>query len=67
MIDNRAWFAGSPEDTVAYLQELQHKYPGLEQVMIAFPMGATTTQFREQMGRFAADVIPYFKKAGAGV
>ena len=25
------------------------------------PMGATTTQFKEQMGRFAAEVIPHFK------
>ena len=65
VIDNRAWFAGSPEDAVTYLEELQDKYPGLEQVMIAFPMGATTTQFREQMGRFAAEVIPHFKKETA--
>ena len=62
MIDNRAWFAGSPEDTIAYLEELQDKYPGLEQIMIAFPMGATTNQFKDQMGRFAAEVIPHFKK-----
>ena len=62
VIDNRAWFAGSPEDTIAYLEELQDKYPGLEQIMIAFPMGATTNQFKEQMGRFAAEVIPHFKK-----
>ncbi len=62
VIDNRAWFAGSPEDTVTYLEELQDKYPGLEQIMIAFPMGATTGQFRDQMGRFAAEVIPHFKK-----
>ena len=65
VIDNRAWFAGSPEDAVTYLEELQDKYPGPEQVMIAFPMGATTTQFREQMGRFAAEVIPHFKKETA--
>ena len=61
VIDNRAWFAGSPEDTVTYLEELQDKYPGLEQVMIAFPTGATTGQFRDQMRRFAAEVIPHFK------
>jgi hypothetical protein len=29
--------------------------------MIAFPMGATTSQFKDQMGRFAAEVIPHFK------
>jgi len=66
VIDNRAWFAGSPEDTIAYLEELQDKYPGLEQIMIAFPMGATTNQFKDQMGRFAAEVIPHFKKQATG-
>ena len=63
--DNRAWFAGRPDDTVSHLAKLQDKYPGLEQIMIAFPMGATTAQFKEQMGRFAAEVIPHFRRPAA--
>ena len=63
VIEKRAWFAGSPEETVAYLKEVEEKYPGLEQVMLAFPMGATVQQFREQMGRFAKEVMPHFKGA----
>ena len=65
VIEKRAWFAGSPEETVAYLKEIEEKYPGLEQVMLAFPMGATVQQFREQMTRFAKEVMPHFKKVGA--
>ena len=50
---------------MAYLQEMQDKYPGPERIMIAFPMRATTQQFKEQMGRFSAEVIPHFKKETA--
>ena len=30
-------------------------------------MGATTNQFKDQMGRFAAEVIPHFKKQAVNV
>ena len=63
VIQKRAWWAGTPEDTVAYLKELEEKYPGLEQIMIGFPMGATAQQFREQMTRFAQEVMPAFRGA----
>ena len=32
--------------------------------MIGFPMGATKAQFKEQLTRFAKEVIPSFKKPG---
>ena len=59
---NRAWWAGTPEETVTYLKELEEKYPGLEQIMIAFPMGSTKAQFREQLTRFAKEVMPAFRE-----
>lgn len=62
VLDNRAWFCGTPADTVAYLQEVQDKYPGLEQIMIAFPMGSTTTQFQDQLNCFAEEVMPAFRR-----
>ena len=40
VIDNRAWFAGSPEDTIDYLKEIEERYPGLEQVIIGFQWGS---------------------------
>ena len=64
VIEKRAWWAGTPEETVAYLEEIEHRYPGLEQIMVAFPMGATVQQFREQMTRFAKEVMPAFGKQG---
>ena len=61
VIDNRAWFAGSPEDTIDYLKEIEEKYPGLEQVIIAFPMGESKAQFTQQIKRFAREVMPAFR------
>jgi alkanesulfonate monooxygenase SsuD/methylene tetrahydromethanopterin reductase-like flavin-dependent oxidoreductase (luciferase family) len=61
VLEKRAWFAGTPEETIAYLKELEEKYPGLEHVLIAFPMGATKAQFREQLTRFAQEVMPAFR------
>ena len=67
VIQKRAWWAGTPEETIAYLKEIEEKFPGLEQVMVAFPMGATVQQFREQMIRFAQEVMPAFGKTRVSV
>ena len=67
VIEKRAWFAGNPEETIAYLKEIEVKYPGLEQMMVAFPMGATIQQFREKMTRFAREVMPAFGQQRVGL
>lgn len=67
VLEKRAWWAGTPEETIAYLKELECKYPGLENVMLAFPMGSTTQQFHEQITRFAREVMPAFRKERAVV
>ena len=61
VINNRAWFAGSQEDTIDYLKEIEEKYPGLEQVIIAFPIGESKAQFTQQITRFAREVMPAFR------
>jgi alkanesulfonate monooxygenase SsuD/methylene tetrahydromethanopterin reductase-like flavin-dependent oxidoreductase (luciferase family) len=61
VLANRAWFCGTPRDTVAYLQELQDTYPGLEHIMLGFPMGLSKTQFQDQLSCFAEEVMPAFK------
>ena len=63
VLAKRAWFAGSPEQTIAHLKEMEDKHPGLEQIVIAFSMGASTQQFREQVTRFAKEVMPAFRGA----
>ena len=61
VLAKRAWFAGSPELTIAHLKEIEDKHPGLEQIVIAFSMGASTQQFKEQVTRFAKEVMPAFR------
>jgi alkanesulfonate monooxygenase SsuD/methylene tetrahydromethanopterin reductase-like flavin-dependent oxidoreductase (luciferase family) len=67
VIENRAWFCGTPQQTVAYLQELQDNYPGLEHIMIGFPMGLSKDQFKDQLTCFAEAVMPAFKTARVSV
>ena len=64
VLDKKAWFAGDKDSTVSYLKEIEEKYPGVEQIMIGFPMGETKAQFKEQLTRFAKEVIPSFKSQG---
>jgi hypothetical protein len=61
VLANRAWFCGTPQETVAYLQELQDKYPGLGHIMLGFPMGLSKKQFQDQLSCFAEEVMPAFK------
>ena len=39
---------------------MEEKYSGMAQVMVALPMGANVNQFREQMTRFAKQVMTAF-------
>ena len=60
VLNKRAWFAGDADTTISYLKEIEEKYPGVEQIMIGFPMGETKAQFKEQLTRFAKEVMPAF-------
>jgi hypothetical protein len=44
------------------LMEIQHKYPGLEVVDVGQPVGTPEAVILEQLDRFAAQVIPAFKR-----
>ena len=61
VLKKRVWFAGSPEEIIAYLKEVEEKYPGLENVLISYPMGPSSEQFKEQSTRFAREVMPAFR------
>jgi len=67
VIQNRAWFCGTPQDTVTYLQQLQDRYPGLEHIMLGFPMGLSAAQFKDQLTLFAEEVMPAFKTTKVSV
>ena len=61
-VRNRAWLCGPPADIVAYLRELEQRYPGLEHVMIAWALGTPRDLMIEQLTRFAREVMPAFAR-----
>ena len=52
-VRNRSWLCGPPDDIVAYLKEVEQRYPGLEHVMIAWALGTPRELMIEQLTRFA--------------
>jgi alkanesulfonate monooxygenase SsuD/methylene tetrahydromethanopterin reductase-like flavin-dependent oxidoreductase (luciferase family) len=59
-VRNRAWLCGPPREIVAYLKELEARYPGLEHVMIAWALGTPREVMIEQLTLFAREVMPAF-------
>ena len=53
-----AWFAGKPEELVAYLRDLQSRFPGLEYVNLSTSMGTPKAVMLEQLAWAAKDVLP---------
>ncbi len=60
-VRNRAWLCGPAGDLVAYLKELERRYPGLEHIMIAWALGTPRALMIEQLTRFAREVMPAFR------
>jgi alkanesulfonate monooxygenase SsuD/methylene tetrahydromethanopterin reductase-like flavin-dependent oxidoreductase (luciferase family) len=60
-VRNRSWLCGPPDDIVAYLKELERRYPGLDHVMIAWAIGTPRALMVEQLTRFAREVMPAFR------
>ena len=55
-----AWFAGPPEELVAYLKSLEQEFPGLEYVHVSNSMGTPQAAMVEQLSWFAKEVMPAF-------
>jgi alkanesulfonate monooxygenase SsuD/methylene tetrahydromethanopterin reductase-like flavin-dependent oxidoreductase (luciferase family) len=55
-----AWFAGTPEELVAYLKELETRYPGMEHVNLSTPMGTPQAVMLEQFQWVSEAVMPRF-------
>jgi alkanesulfonate monooxygenase SsuD/methylene tetrahydromethanopterin reductase-like flavin-dependent oxidoreductase (luciferase family) len=64
-VRNRSWLCGPPADVVAYLKEVEARYPGLEHVMIAWALGTPRDLMIEQLTRFAKEVMPAFTSTAA--
>ena len=60
-VSNRTWLCGPPRDIVAYLKEVERRYPGLDHVMIGWALGTPRDLMIEQLTRFAREVMPAFR------
>lgn len=58
-----AWFAGTPEELVAYLKDLEAKYPGMEHVNLSTPMATPQAVMLEQFQWVSEAVMPHFRRA----
>jgi alkanesulfonate monooxygenase SsuD/methylene tetrahydromethanopterin reductase-like flavin-dependent oxidoreductase (luciferase family) len=58
-----AWFAGPPEELVAYLHSLEARFPGLEYVHLSNSMGTPKAVMLEQLAWLGKEVMPRFNGA----
>jgi len=61
-----AWFAGPPEELVAYLRTLEQTYPGLEYVHLSNSMGTPKAVMLEQLAWLGKEVMPHFTRGASG-
>jgi alkanesulfonate monooxygenase SsuD/methylene tetrahydromethanopterin reductase-like flavin-dependent oxidoreductase (luciferase family) len=66
-VQSGAWIVGPPERIVERLLELQHIYPGLEELHVGQVVGTDERVILEQLERFSREVMPAFKSASKPV
>ena len=57
-----AWFAGTPDDLIAYLKDLEHRYPGMQDINLSTPMGTPGVLMLEQFQWVSEAVMPAFRR-----
>ena len=60
-VANRSWLCGPSRDIVAYLKDVEARYPGLDHVMMAWAIGTPREMMLEGLTRFAREVMPAFR------
>jgi alkanesulfonate monooxygenase SsuD/methylene tetrahydromethanopterin reductase-like flavin-dependent oxidoreductase (luciferase family) len=61
-INMGGWFAGTSDELVAFLKDLESRYPWLEHVNLSMPMGTPQSIMLDQYRRVTAEVMPHFKR-----
>jgi alkanesulfonate monooxygenase SsuD/methylene tetrahydromethanopterin reductase-like flavin-dependent oxidoreductase (luciferase family) len=61
-VKQKAWFCGPPQEVIDGIKSIEAKYPGLEHFMIHWAEGLSPAEFKDQLRRFAKDVMPAFRK-----
>jgi alkanesulfonate monooxygenase SsuD/methylene tetrahydromethanopterin reductase-like flavin-dependent oxidoreductase (luciferase family) len=66
-VRQKAWLVGTVESVLRRLRELEEEYPGLEDIVLHWPEGMNASDWKRQLRRFAAEVVPAFAPVAAGV
>jgi alkanesulfonate monooxygenase SsuD/methylene tetrahydromethanopterin reductase-like flavin-dependent oxidoreductase (luciferase family) len=59
-VQQKAWFCGTPGQVIDGIRSIEAKYPGLEDFMIHWAEGLPPEEFKQQLHRFATEVMPAF-------
>src|SRR6195256_5682338 len=62
-VKQKAWFCGTPGEVIDGIRSIEAKYPGLEDFMVHWAEGLSSAEFKDQLRRFAQDVMPAFQGA----
>ena len=64
--ENKVWLCGPGEMIAEYLLGVQEQYPGVERVNLGAVMGMPREVFKDQLTRFAEEVLPAFPRRDGG-
>jgi alkanesulfonate monooxygenase SsuD/methylene tetrahydromethanopterin reductase-like flavin-dependent oxidoreductase (luciferase family) len=64
-LKQKAWLVGTAESVTRRLRELEDEYPGLEDIVLHWPEGMGASEWKAQLRRFAAEVMPSFQRQPA--
>ena len=59
------FLAGRPGDIIEQLKAVEKRYPGLDRVICATPLGTPLDVQLEDLDRFAKEVMPAFRSTAA--
>ena len=59
------FLAGTPEDIIEQLKAVEKRYPGIDRVICATPLGTPLDVQLEDLDRFAKEVMPAFRAGKA--
>jgi alkanesulfonate monooxygenase SsuD/methylene tetrahydromethanopterin reductase-like flavin-dependent oxidoreductase (luciferase family) len=61
-METGAWFAGTPDELVAYLKDLEVRYPGMEHINLSTPMATPQAMMLDQFQWVSEAVMPHFSQ-----
>ncbi len=65
-VAGHGWLCGPAEMIIEHLQGVQEKFPGVERVNLGAVMGMPREVFKDQLTKFADQVMPSFSKTANG-